>query len=443
MWGSRFEESVYNYEEVCMDKLIISGGTPLNGSVQVSGSKNSCLPILAATLLTPERCVVRNVPDLMDTRTMCAILKWLGVKVKHDRKAGIIETQAESPLGVAPYELVRKMRASVCLLGPLLARLRNCKVSLPGGCVIGNRPIDQHIKGLTRLGAEMLIENGYVHARCNELVGSDVFMGGRFGSTVTGTANILMAAVLAKGTTVIESAACEPEIEDLAIFLTKMGARIKGAGSPTLEIEGVPELRGTDHAVIADRIEAGTFMIAAAVTGGNIEIKGACASHLGAVRDKLEEAGMTVERVNGTIRVRGAAARKPLEVTTMPYPGFPTDMQAQMCTLMSVTPGISVVTEKIYPNRFMHISEMARLGADASLEGNTAIIKGVHRLSGAPVMASDLRASAGLVLAGLVAEGDTDVKRIYHVDRGYEHFDQKLRSLGASIERVEDEDGNA
>jgi UDP-N-acetylglucosamine 1-carboxyvinyltransferase len=423
-----------------MDKLIISGGTPLKGSVQVSGSKNSCLPILAATLLTRERCVVRNVPDLMDTRTMCAILKWLGVKVKHDRKAGVIEAQAENPLGVAPYELVRKMRASVCLLGPLLARMRNCKVSLPGGCVIGNRPIDQHIKGLSRLGAEMLIENGYVHARCKELVGTDVFMGGRFGSTVTGTANILMAAVLAKGVTVIESAACEPEIEDLAAFLNKMGAKIKGAGSPTLEIEGVSELNGADHVVIADRIEAGTFMVAAAVTGGDIEIKGACASHLGAVRDKLEEAGVTVERANGTIRVRGVATHKPLEITTMPYPGFPTDMQAQMCTLMSITPGISVVTEKIYPNRFMHISEMARLGADASIEGNTAIIKGVNRLSGAPVMASDLRASAGLVLAGLVADGDTDVKRIYHVDRGYEHFDQKLKALGACIERVEDEE---
>jgi UDP-N-acetylglucosamine 1-carboxyvinyltransferase len=421
-----------------MEKLIVSGGTPLKGTVQIGGSKNSCLPILAATLLTREKCVIRNVPDLADVRTMCDLLKWLSARVKHDRAHGVIEVQAESPLGVAPYELVRKMRASVCLLGPLLARLRNCKVSLPGGCVIGNRPIDQHIKGLGRLGAEMTIENGYVHARCDELTGTDVFMGGRFGSTVTGTANILMASVLAKGTTVIDCAACEPEIADLAQFLVKMGAKITGAGGPTIEVEGVEELHGADHAVIPDRIEAGTFMVAAAVTGGDVEIKGACASHLSAVRDKLEEAGVTVTRTNGTIRVCGSAACRPLEITTMPYPGFPTDMQAQMCTLMSITQGISVVTEKIYPNRFMHLSEMARLGADVALESNTAIIKGVGNLSGAPVMASDLRASAALVLAGLVAEGETEVNRIYHVDRGYEKLDQKLRHLGAHIERVDE-----
>lgn len=426
-----------------LEKLIISGGASLKGAVRISGSKNSCLPILAASILTPERCIIRNVPDLADVRTMCKLLKWLGVQVKHDRRGGVVETQAENPLGVAPYELVRQMRASVCLLGPLLARLHNCKVSMPGGCVIGTRPIDQHIKGLTRLGAEVMMENGYVHARCGELTGTDVFMGGRFGSTVTGTANILMAAVLAKGTTIIECAACEPEIEDLAIFLNKMGARIKGAGSPTLEIEGVAQLQGADHAVIPDRIEAGTFMVAAALTGGDIEIKGACAQHLGAVRDKLEEAGVNVQRTNGTIRVTGGPTRRPFEITTMPYPGFPTDMQAQMCALMSLTPGISVVTEKIYPNRFMHISEMARLGADVAIESNTAIIKGVNRLSGAPVMASDLRASAGLVLAGLAAEGETDIKRIYHLDRGYEHIDQKLRELGASIERTEDDDSNA
>ncbi len=421
-----------------MEKLIISGGSPLKGTVHIGGSKNSCLPILAATLLTREKCVIRNVPDLADVRTMCDLLKWLSARVKHDRANGVIEVQAESPLGVAPYELVRKMRASVCLLGPLLARLRNCKVSLPGGCVIGNRPIDQHVKGLSRLGAEMTIENGYVHARCNELVGTDVFMGGRFGSTVTGTANILMAAVLAKGTTVIDCAACEPEIADLAHFLIKMGAKITGAGGPTIEVEGVAELHGADHAVIPDRIEAGTFMVAAAITGGDVEIKGACAAHLSAVRDKLEEAGVNVTRTNGTIRVSGGASHRALEITTMPYPGFPTDMQAQMCTLMSITPGISVVTEKIYPNRFMHLSEMARLGADVALESNTAIIKGVNYLSGAPVMASDLRASAALVLAGLVADGETEVNRIYHVDRGYEKLDQKLRHLGAHIERADE-----
>ena len=419
-----------------MEKIIISGGNPLRGTVQISGSKNAALPIIAATLLTAEPCVIRGVPNLSDIQFMCDILKWLSVKVTHHKTEGIVEVQAQHPLGVAPYELVRKMRASVCLLGPLLARLHNCKVSLPGGCVIGDRPIDQHLKGLKRLGAEVLVENGYVHARCQELTGNDVFMGGRFGSTVLGTANIMMAAVLAKGTTYIESAACEPEVEDLAIFLNKMGAHIKGAGSHMLEIEGVSELRGADHAVIPDRIEAGTFMAAAAITGGDIEIKGGRAEHLCAVRDKLEEAGVTVERSNGTIRVKSNGDLKPVDVITMPYPGFPTDMQAQMSALMTVTPGISVITEKVFPNRFMHISEMARLGADVSLEGSSAIVKGVKRLSGAPVMASDLRASAGLVLAGLEADGETEVNRIYHVDRGYERIDQKLRHLGAKIERI-------
>ncbi len=419
-----------------MEKIIISGGNPLRGTVEISGSKNAALPIIAATLLTSEPCTIRGVPNLSDIQFMCDILKWLSVKVTHHKTEGVVEIQAQHPLGVAPYELVRKMRASVCLLGPLLARLHNCKVSLPGGCVIGDRPIDQHIKGLKRLGADVLVENGYVHARCNELTGTDVFMGGRFGSTVLGTANVMMAAALAKGTTWIEGAACEPEIEDLAIFLIKMGAKIKGAGSHILEIEGVETLNGADHKVITDRIEAGTFMAAAAITGGDIEIKGARAEHLCAVRDKLEESGVTVERANGRIRVKGNGELKPVDVITMPYPGFPTDMQAQMSAVMTVTPGISVITEKVFPNRFMHISEMARLGADCSLEGNSAIVKGVKRLSGAPVMASDLRASAGLVLAGLCADGETEVNRIYHVDRGYERIDQKLRQLGAKIERV-------
>jgi UDP-N-acetylglucosamine 1-carboxyvinyltransferase len=419
-----------------MEKIIISGGNPLRGTVEISGSKNAALPIIAATLLTSEPCTIRGVPNLSDIQFMCDILKWLSVKVTHHKTEGVVEIQAQHPLGVAPYELVRKMRASVCLLGPLLARLHNCKVSLPGGCVIGDRPIDQHIKGLKRLGADVMVENGYVHARCNELTGTDIFMGGRFGSTVLGTANVMMAAVLAKGTTWIEGVACEPEIEDLAIFLIKMGAKIKGAGSHILEIEGVEALNGADHKVIPDRIEAGTFMAAAAITGGDIEIKGARAEHLCAVRDKLEESGVTVERANGTIRVKGNGELKPVDVITMPYPGFPTDMQAQMSAIMTVTPGISVITEKVFPNRFMHISEMARLGADVSLEGNSAIVKGVKHLSGAPVMASDLRASAGLVLAGLCADGETEVNRIYHVDRGYERIDQKLRHLGAKIERV-------
>jgi len=419
-----------------MEKIIISGGGPLRGTVQISGSKNAALPIIAATLLTSERCVISGVPNLSDIQFMCDILRWLSVTVTHDKTEGVVEVRASHPLGVAPYELVRKMRASVCLLGPLLARLHNCKVSLPGGCVIGDRPIDQHLKGLKRLGADVRIENGYVHARCNELTGNDVFLGGRFGSTVLGTANVLMAAVLATGTTWVEGAACEPEIEDLANFLVKMGARIKGIGSHMLEIEGVQELHGAEHRIIPDRIEAGTFMTAAAITGGDIEIQGARAEHLSAVRDKLEESGVTVERANGTIRVRGNGDLKPVDVITMPYPGFPTDMQAQMSAVMTITPGISVITEKVFPNRFMHISEMARLGADVSIEGSSAIVKGVERLSGAPVMASDLRASAGLVLAGLAADGETEVNRIYHVDRGYEQIDQKLRHLGAKIERV-------
>ncbi len=419
-----------------MEKIIISGGNPLRGTVQVGGSKNAALPIIAATLLTSEPCIIRGVPNLSDIEFMCDILRWLSVKVRHHQSEGVIEIQAQQPLGVAPYELVRKMRATICLLGPLLGRLHNCKVSLPGGCVIGDRPIDQHIKGLRRLGAEVAVENGYVHARCAELVGNDVFLGGRFGSTVLGTANLMMAAVLAKGKTVIESAACEPEVEDLAIFLTNMGAKINGAGRHIIEIEGVEQLHGAEHTVIPDRIEAGTFMAAAAITGGDVEIKGARAEHLCAVWDKLEDAGVTVERRNATMRVRSGGELKPVDVITMPYPNFPTDMQAQMSALMAVTPGISVITEKVFPNRFMHISEMARLGADVSLEGNSAIIKGVKRLSGAPVMASDLRASAALVLAGLVAEGETEINRIYHVDRGYERIDQKLRQLGAKIERV-------
>jgi UDP-N-acetylglucosamine 1-carboxyvinyltransferase len=328
------------------------------------------------------------------------------------------------------------MRASVCLLGPLTARLKKCKISLPGGCVIGDRPIDIHLKGLKRLGAEISIEQGYVYAQARELTGSDIFLGGRYGSTVLGTANLMMAATLAKGTTIIESAACEPEIVDLAEFLIKMGARIKGAGSPILEIEGVERLHGAEHDVIPDRIEAGTFMVAAAITGGDVTCKGVKAHHFGAVWDKLEEAGVKVERTNGSVRVQRNGALKAVDVITQPYPGFPTDMQAQMGALMAVTPGISVITEKIFPNRFMYISELGRLGADVSLEGPSAIVKGVSRLSGAPVMASDLRASAALVLAGLVAEGETEVNRIYHVDRGYEKIDEKLRGLGAKIERV-------
>jgi UDP-N-acetylglucosamine 1-carboxyvinyltransferase len=417
-----------------MDKLLISGGHQLKGTVQVSGSKNSALPIIAAAVLTNESCIIRNVPNLEDISAMLKLLQFIGVSAKRTAD-GAVEVRAEQPLGVCPYELVRKMRASICLLGPLTARLKKCKISLPGGCVIGDRPVDIHLKGLKRLGANITVEQGYIFAQTNELVGSEIFLGGRFGSTVLGTANLMMAASLAKGTTIIESAACEPEIVDLAEFMIKMGARIKGAGSPIIEIEGVQHLRGAEHSVIPDRIEAGTFMVAAAITGGEVEIKGVKPHHLGAVWDKLEESGVEVYR-NGSIKVRRNGQLKPVDLITMPYPGFPTDMQAQMSALMTVTPGISVITEKIFPNRFMHISELARLGANVSLEGSSAIVKGVEKLSGAPVMASDLRASAALVIAGLVAEGETEVGRIYHVDRGYERIDEKLRHLGAKIERV-------
>ena len=421
-----------------MEKLIISGGVPLKGTVQIGGSKNSCLPILSAALLTREKCVIRNVPDLADVRTMCDLLKWLSAQVKHDRTNGVIEIQAESPLGVAPYELVRKMRASVCLLGPLLARLRNCKVSLPGGCVIGNRPIDQHIKGLRRLGAEMMIENGYVHASAKRLVGSAMFLGGRAGSTVLGTANVMMAATLAEGVTVIESAACEPEVVDLANFLIAMGAQISGAGSPTLTITGVKELHGAEHEVIPDRIEAATYAIAAVATNGEITLRGARADHLRAVLDKLKDAGAGIERRGADITIRRNGRLKPVDITTLPYSGFPTDVQAQMMALMTLTPGISIITERIFESRFMHVSEMTRLGADIEIEGPSAIVKGGKPLSGAPVMASDLRASAALVIAGLAARGTTQVNRVYHIDRGYENIDGKLRQLGARIERIEE-----
>lgn len=336
----------------------------------------------------------------------------------------------------APYDLVRKMRASVCVLGPLLARKRKAKVSVPGGCVIGPRPIDIHLKGLRALGAEVTVEKGYVILEGKNLAGNTIFLGGRFGSTVLGTDNVMMAAALAKGTTVIESAACEPEVIDLANLLVKMGAQIHGIGSPTLTIHGVEQLHGVEHTVISDRIEAGTFLAAAAVTRSEVTLKSARAEHLGAVVDKLDEAGVKIERRGPDLVVRGNGELKPTDVITMPYPGFPTDMQAQFMVLMAITPGISVITEKIFPDRFMHVAELARLGADIALEGPSAIVKGVRRLSGAPVMASDLRASAGLVLAGLVAEGQTLVNRVYHLDRGYEKLDEKLRSLGARIERL-------
>ncbi|HRY49900.1 MAG TPA: UDP-N-acetylglucosamine 1-carboxyvinyltransferase [Candidatus Paceibacterota bacterium] len=417
-----------------MDSFIITGGRPLEGEVTVGGAKNAALPILAATLLTSEPCVIRRVPNLSDIKFMAMILESLGAEVQFD--GATITVRAKTLRGVGDYDLIRKMRGSICILGPLLARLHEACVSMPGGCIIGARPIDLHLKGLRALGASVMIEGGYVRAECSQLVGSEVFLGGRCGPTVLGTANVLMAAVLADGITIIESAACEPELTDLAHFLSSMGAKISGIGSPTLTITGVRELHGTEYEVIPDRIETATYAIAAAATGGEVTIRGANPNHLHAVIDKLKEANVRVERRGVALTVRRPDPLRSVDVTTQPYAGFPTDVQAQMMVLMTLTPGISIITERIFESRFMHVGELARLGADIALEGPSAIVKGGKSLSGAPVMASDLRASAALVLAGLVAGGQTQVNRIYHLDRGYESMDLKLQRLGARIERV-------
>ena len=419
-----------------MYSLLIKGGRPLEGEVRISGAKNAVLPILAATLLTPERCVVRGIPELSDVGYMARILAELGAKVR--LQGDTITVAAERVKGVAGYELVRKMRGSICVLGPLLGRLREARVSLPGGCVIGARPIDLHLKGLRALGADITIEQGFVCTRARRLVGNEMFLGGRAGPTVLGTANVMMAAVLADGVTVIESAACEPEVVDLACFLVAMGARIEGAGSPTLRITGVRALHGAEHEVIPDRIEAATFAIAAAATQGEVILRGARPEHFSAVLDKLQESGARILRGAGGLKVKGGRRPRPTDVTTQPYAGFPTDAQAQMMVLMTQAQGISIITERIYESRFMHVSELARLGADITLEGPSAVVKGVAPLSGAPVMASDLRASAALVIAGLVARGETRVRRIYHLDRGYERLDDKLRRLGARVTRVQE-----
>lgn len=419
-----------------MESLLIKGGVPLHGEVRISGSKNAVLPIMAATLLTPEPCVIRRVPRLSDVRFMGEILQWLGAKVEFKRDT--VRIKAAKVRGHADYEIVRRMRGSICIMGPLLARLREATVSLPGGCVIGARPINLHLKGLAALGARIAIEKGYVQAKARKLTGAPMFLGGRAGSTVLGTANVMMAATLAEGVTVIESAACEPEVVDLANFLNAMGARISGAGSPTITVVGVKELHGVEHEVIPDRIEAATFAIAAAATNGEVSLRGARSEHLHAVLDKLDEAGVEVRRRASSLLVRPRAKLKPVDVTTLPYAGFPTDVQAQIMALMTLAPGISIITERIFESRFMHVSELARLGADVEIEGPSAIVKGGRQLSGAPVMASDLRASAALVIAGLAARGTTQVNRVYHLDRGYEDIDAKLRKLGARIQRVEE-----
>lgn len=417
-----------------MDKIIVHGGRPLKGSVKISGSKNSALPILAATLLTRDPCVIHSVPDLSDIHYMLQILSHLGANV--ERASGTVRIEADTVSTVAPYEIVRKMRASVCVLGPLLGRHKEARVSLPGGCVIGDRPIDLHLKGFRAMSAHCHVEGGDVRLSADELCGATMNLEGRQGPTVLGTGNVLMAATLAKGVTVIEGAAAEPEVVDLANFLTKMGAKIEGAGTRRITVEGVKELHGAEHSVIPDRIEAGTFLVAAALAGTEVTLRRVNSEHLNAVTNTISEAGYRLEISKETIKVFGNGAPKPVHIVTEPYPGFPTDMQAQMCALLSRANGESLITETVFPQRFMHVSELKRMGADISLEGATARISGVEKLSGAPVMASDLRASAALVLAGLVAEGTTEVNRVYHIDRGYESIDEKLMGLGAEIERV-------
>jgi len=417
-----------------MDKILVHGGHRLSGSIKVSGSKNSVLPILAATLLTKETCVVRHVPDLSDIHFMLQILSGLGCSV--ERASGTVTVTAEKITTDAPYDIVRRMRASVCVLGPLLGRMSEANVSMPGGCVIGDRPIDLHLKGFEALGAAVRVEGGDVKVLAPKLTGAMVNMRGKFGPTVLGTDNIMMAAVLADGTTVIESAAAEPEVVDLANFLISMGAKIEGAGTRRIIVEGVKELHGTDYEVIPDRIEAGTFLVAGALMGDKVTLRGVNAEHLKSTMDPLMEAGFQID-VNGEdVTIHGNGQPKALELSTEPYPGFPTDMQAQMCALLTQTSGISTITENVFPQRYMHVAELKRMGADITLEGATAIIRGVESMSGAPVMASDLRASAALVLAGLKANGVTEVNRVYHVDRGYEMIDEKLNALGANIERV-------
>jgi UDP-N-acetylglucosamine 1-carboxyvinyltransferase len=417
-----------------MDKIRIHGGHPLSGSIKISGSKNSALPILAATLLTREPCTIRRVPDLSDTNYMLQILKHLGAEV--ERASGTVNIAAVKIDSIAPYDVVRRMRASVCVIGPLLGRCKEATVSLPGGCVIGDRPIDLHLKGFEALGSAVRVEAGNIKVFAPKLTGAVVNLRGKFGPTVLGTDNVMMAAALADGTTVIEGAAQEPEVVDLANFLNKMGAKIEGAGTRRIIVEGVKELHGAEHDIIPDRIEAGTFLVAGAICGKGITIKRVEPEHVQAVTNALSNCGFKIEASENSITVSPNGVAKPVELATEPYPGFPTDMQAQMCALLSTTGGISVITENIFPQRYMHVAELKRMGAHVDLEGPTAVIQGVDRLFGAPVMASDLRASAALVLAGLKADGITEVSRVYHIDRGYEHLDEKLSELGAQIERV-------
>jgi UDP-N-acetylglucosamine 1-carboxyvinyltransferase len=420
-----------------MDKLLIRGGLPLVGEVPVSGAKNAALPELCAALLTAQPVVLRNVPRLQDVSTMLKLIRNMGVVAEHESDGTVRIDASGLSSPEAPYELVKTMRASVLALGPLLARFGEATVSLPGGCAIGSRPVDQHIKGLQAMGADIVVEHGYMIAKLPK--GRSRLHGARIATdmvTVTGTENFLMAAALADGETLLENAAQEPEIPDLAEMLIRMGAKIEGHGTSRIRIQGVERLRGCTHEVVADRIEAGTFLCAVAATGGDVVLRGARADHLDAVIDKLRDAGASIEAGDGFIRIRSSGRLQAQSFRTTEYPGFPTDMQAQFMALNCVAHGTAKVTETIFENRFMHVNELVRLGAHIQTDGKVAVIEGVERLSGATVMATDLRASASLVIAGLVAEGETRVDRIYHLDRGYDGMEAKLRALGADIERV-------
>lgn len=420
-----------------MDKFVINGGRKLEGEIAISGSKNEALPLIVASILSDDASVIRNIPNIADVNAMILMLEVLGAKPEFSD--GILHINPSNCNAFeAPYDLVRKMRASVYVLGALLGRLGRARVSLPGGCVIGTRPIDLHLKGLEKLGAHIEIAHGYIEAHADKLEGADIYLRGPHGSSVGATANVMMAAVKAEGVTIIREASCELQIVELAEFLNEMGANVEGAGTPLVTIHGVKELHGTEHDVIPDRHEAATYMIAAAITRGSLLLKNAVAHHMEAVIEKLREAGVEIVDENGGIRATAFEPLQPVDIRTEPYPGFPTDVQSLMMALLATVEGTSVITETVHPGRFMHVSELGRMGANVKIEGNSAVVKGVPKLSGAPIMASELRGGAGLVLAGLAAQNQTVVSRIYHVDRGYENMEMKLANVGADIERVSD-----
>jgi UDP-N-acetylglucosamine 1-carboxyvinyltransferase len=413
----------------------ITGGNRLRGTVRIDGAKNAALPIMAASILCDGEVLLRDVPHNADVTSLCELLSKLGVESQR-REHGALRLVVRDEMNCrAEYDVVRKMRASICVLGPLLAKRRMAQVSMPGGCAIGDRPVDLHLRAIRKLGAEVDLVSGDIVAKAKRLRGTEMFLGGPFGSSVLGTATAMMAATLAEGLTVIEMAACEPEIVDLANFLVACGASITGQGTPRMVIEGVRQLRGCDYRIIPDRIEAGTFMVAAAITNGELRLENCRVDHLLAFVDRLASVGINVEKQNGTVVVSSARRLEPIDVTTQVFPGFPTDLQAQLLALLCLAEGNSIVTEKIFPDRFLHVAELNRMGAHLRKEGCTVIVEGVKRLVGAPVMASDLRASAALVVAGLAARGVTRVNRIYHIDRGYVKIDEKLRAVGADIER--------